>query len=86
MVNSEVVAEPTVAKTRNEEHGRRIYITKKIVSEIGATLGCKGCLLVGQPHTKDCRARIIARMENHLALAKRLEDNLAQRAASANPE
>ena len=29
MVNPEVEAEPTVTKTRNEEHGRRIYINKK---------------------------------------------------------
>ena len=40
MVNPEVPAEPTVARTRNEEDGRRIYITKKMVSESGATLGC----------------------------------------------
>ena len=44
MVNPEFKAEPTVTKTRNEEYGRRIYITKKMVSEFGATLGCKGCL------------------------------------------
>ena len=40
MVNREVKAEPTVTRTRNEEHGRRIYITNKMVSEFGATLGC----------------------------------------------
>ena len=40
MVNPEVLAEPTVTRTRNEEDGRRIYITKKMVSESGATLGC----------------------------------------------
>ena len=39
-------AGPTVMKTRNEENGRRIYITMKMVSEFGATLGCKGCLVV----------------------------------------
>ena len=42
MVNPEVKAEPTATKPRNE-NGRRIHITKKRVSEFGATLGCKGC-------------------------------------------
>ena len=41
MVNPDVEAGPTVTKTRNKENGRRIYITKKIVSELEATLGCK---------------------------------------------
>ena len=58
----------------------------KMVSEFGATLGCKGCLLVGQPHTEQCRARITAIMDNDPALAKRLEDNLTQREAFAKPE
>ena len=49
MVNPEVEAGRTVTKTRNEEHGRYIYITKKMVSEFEATLGCKGCLVIGQP-------------------------------------
>ena len=40
-----------MTKIRNEENGRRIYITKKMVSEFGATLGCKGCLLIGQPRS-----------------------------------
>ena len=40
MVNPEVEAGST--KTRNEDSGRRVYITKKMVSEFGATLGCKG--------------------------------------------
>ena len=40
MVNPEVPAEPTATRTRNEENGRLIYITKKMVSEFGATLGC----------------------------------------------
>ena len=43
MVNLEVQAEPTATRTRNEENGRRIYITKKMVSEFGATVGCRGC-------------------------------------------
>ena len=86
MVNPEVEAESTVTRTRNEENGRRIYITKKMVSEFGATLGCKGCLVIGQPHTEECRARIITRMENDPAHAKRLEDNLLRRAEFANPE
>ena len=41
MVNPEVPSEPTAARPRNEENGRRIYITKKMVSEFGATLGCR---------------------------------------------
>ena len=77
MVNPEV-AGPTMTKIRNEENGRRIYITKKMVSGFGATLGCKGCLVIGQPHTEECRARITTRMENDLAHAKRLEDNLTR--------
>ena len=54
MVNPEVEAGPTVTKTRTEENGRRIYITEKMVSELGATLGCKGCLVIGQPHSEEC--------------------------------
>ena len=85
-VKPEVTAEPTVTRTRNEEHGRRIYITKKMVCEFGATLGCKGCLVIGQPHTAECRARITARMENDPVHAKRLEENLNRRNEFANPE
>ena len=48
-------------------------------------MGCKGCLVIGQPHT-ECRARITACMENDLAHAKRLEDNLIRRNDFANPE
>ena len=33
-----------MTKTRNEENDGCIYITKKMVSEFGATLGCKSCL------------------------------------------
>ena len=67
MVNPEVKAEPTVTNPRNEEYGRRIYITKKMVSEFGATLGFKGCIMIGQPHTEECRARMTARMDSDLA-------------------
>ena len=38
--------------------GRRLYITKKMVKQFGATDGCAGCRSVGPPHTKDCRKRI----------------------------
>ena len=69
MVKPEVVAEPTVVTTRKRRARR-----EEMVSEFGATLGCKGCLLVGQPHTEECRARITARMESDPAHAKRLED------------
>ena len=86
MVNPKVKAEPTATKPRNEEYGRRIYITKKMVSESGATLGCKGCFMIGQPHTEECRTRITARMEGDPVLAKRLEDSLNRRNERANPE
>ena len=79
MVNPEVPAEPIATRTRNEENGRRIHITKKMVSEFGATLGWRRCLVIGQLHTEECRARITARMENDLVHAKRLEDNLNRR-------
>ena len=82
MVNPEVEAGPTVTKTRNEENVRHIYITKKMVSE----LGTNGCLVIGQPHTEECRARITTCMENDPAHAKRLEDNLIRRNEFANPE
>ena len=86
MVNPEIPTEPTATRTRNEENGRHICITKKMVSEFGATLGCRGCLVIGQLHTEECRARITARMENDPAHAKRLEDNLNRRNEFANPE
>ena len=86
MMNPEVKAEPTTTEPRNEEHGRRIYITGKMVSEFGATLDCKGCSMIGQPHTEECRARITARMESDPLHAKRLEDNLNSRNELANPE
>ena len=86
MVNMEVKAEPAVTKSRNEEYGRRIYITKKMVSEFGAALGCKGRLMIGQPHTKKCRARITALMETDPVHARRLEDNLSRRNECANRE
>ena len=35
-VNPEIHAEPTAKRTRNKENGRRIYITKKMVSEFAA--------------------------------------------------
>ena len=86
MVNPEVEARPTEKKTRNEENGRRTYITKKVTSEFGATWGCKGCLMIGEPHTEECRARITARMESDPAHAKRLEDNLAKRVGFDTPK
>ena len=86
MVNPKIPAEPTATRTRNEENGRRIYITKKMVSEFGATMGCRGCLVIGQPHTEECRARITAQMENDPAHAKRLEDTLNRRNEFANQE
>ena len=58
-----VEAGSTTTKSRNEDNGRRICITKKMVSEFGATSGCKGYLEIGQPHTEECRAKITAKME-----------------------
>ena len=87
MVSPEVEAGPTVMEIRNEEKGRLIYVTKKMmVSEFGGKLGCKGCLVIGQPHTEECRARITTRTENDPAHAKRLEDNWTRRTEFANPE
>ena len=86
MVNPEVEAGPTVTKTRNEENVRRIHITKTMVSEFGATLGCKGCLVIGQPHTEECPARITTCTENDPAHAKSFEDRLIMRPEFANPE
>ena len=57
-----------------------------MVTEFGATLGCRGCLVIGQPHTEECRARIAAPMENDPVHAKRLEDNLNRRNEFVNPE
>ena len=57
-----------------------------MASEFGATLGCKGCLVIGQLHTEECRARITTRMESDLSHAKLLEDNLIRRNEFANPE
>ena len=59
---------------------------KKMVSEFGATFGCRGCLVIAQLDTEECRARITARMENDPVHAKRLEDNLNRRNEFANPE
>ena len=85
-MNPEVPAEPIATRTRNEENGRRSHITKKMVSEFGVTLFCRGCLVIGRLHTEECRARKTARMENDPVHAKRLEDNLNRRNEFANPE
>ena len=86
MVSPEVEAGLTITKTRNEENVRRIYITKKMVSKFGATLVCRGCLVIGHPHTEECRARITTCMENDPAHAKSLEDSLLRGNEFANPE
>ena len=83
MVKTEVQAEPKATRTRNDENGRSIYITKK-ASESGATLGCRGYMVIGQLHTEECRAKIIAPMENDPVHAKRLEDHLNKRNEFAN--
>ena len=84
MVKPEVQAEPKATRTQNEENGRSIYITKK-ASESGATLGCRGCLVVGQPHHGGMPSQDhAAQMENDPVHAKRLEDNLNKRNEFAN--
>ena len=87
MVNPEVKAEPTATKPRNEVYGRRIYITEKMVSEFGATLGCKVCLSDRTTsHRRMSSQNHRANQESDLVLAKRLEDNLNRRNEVANPE
>ena len=86
MVNPEVPAEPTATGTTNEENGRRIYMTKKMVSEFGATLGCRELLgdrttSHGGMSSQDYRTD-----ENDPVHGKRLEDNLNRRNEFANPE
>ena len=49
-------------------------------------MSCRGCLMIGQPHTGECRARITTRVERPPAHAKRLEDNLNRRNEFATPE
>ena len=61
MLHPEVLAGPPRARAR-EELARRIYITKRMVTEFGATLGRRGCPEVGSPHSDECRARITAKM------------------------
>ena len=85
MVKPEVQAQPKATRTRNEENGRSMYIAVK-ASEFGATLGCRGCLVIKQPHTEEGRAKITAQMENDPVHAKRLEDNLNRRNDFANLE
>ena len=57
-----------------------------MVSEFGATLGCKGCLVIGQPYTEECWAKITTCMENDPAHAILLEDHLIRRTEFANTE
>ena len=73
-------------RTDGDENQERRERTKNMVSEFGATLGCRGCLVIGQPHAEECRARIAARMEHDLVHAKRLEDKLNRRNELANAE
>ena len=80
MVNPEIPAEPTARPARNEENGRRIHITKKMVSEFGATLVC---LVIGQPQTEECRARITARIETCAREAARRQSEQEKRICSS---
>jgi hypothetical protein len=59
-----VRAVPTVPREPLGQIGKRVYITKRMVDEFGATLGCRGCLEIGVPHTEECRARLTERLEN----------------------
>ena len=49
---------PEVAPAPEEQRARRIYITKKMVTQFGASAGCPGCTTVGAVHTEACRKRI----------------------------
>ena len=57
-----------------------------MVSEFGATLGSRGCLVIGPLHTEECWTRITTCLENDPAHTKCLEDNLTRRNEFANPE
>ena len=59
-----VRAVPTVPREPLGQIGKRVYITKDMVDEFGAALGCRGCLASGVPHTEECRARLTDSLEN----------------------
>ena len=59
-----VRAAPTMPREPLGQIGKRVYITKKMVDEFGATLGCRGCLEIGVPHTEECRVRLTKRLES----------------------
>ena len=59
-----VRAAPTMPREPLGQIGNRVYITKKMVDVFGATLGCRGCLEIGVPHTEECRVRLTKRLES----------------------
>eukprot|EP00971_Amphidinium_carterae_P086102 1703467-Amphidinium_carterae.7 len=40
------------------ERQRKMYVTKRLVQEFGATEGCPACEQKGRVHTKECRDRL----------------------------
>ena len=59
--------EPAVAPappTTAEPIGRRIYITKRMVTLYGTSDGCPGCRIAGATHTETCRKRMSGRIED----------------------
>ena len=42
---------------RTFERQRSMYITKTMLEETGASVGCRGCAAPGAPHSAECRAR-----------------------------
>ena len=78
MVNPEVEAGPTVTKTRNEENGRRICITKKMVSELGATVGCDPITRHGEPNQDH-------HLDGKRSCTREAEENLIRRTEFVNP-
>ena len=57
-----------------EPQARRLYITKKMVKQFGASLGCPGCTTVGAIHTEACRKRISDKISEDPNEAWRLRD------------
>ena len=51
--------------------GKRADITENKVDELGATLGCRGCLGSGVTSTEECRARLTERLLNALEHAEK---------------
>ena len=57
-----------------DQQGRRLYITKKMVKQFGASAGCPGCTTVGALHTEACRKRISDKIAEDPGEAWRLRE------------